>query len=92
MRIHNVWKSVLAILTLCICGCEISTITDVTPAKLELSDVLQDDKLEDKHPVFDEALIDSRAEGDWSINSSAAVLKIDTPLIRPDFSPELTKL
>lgn len=86
------WVAAIAMLTLSLSGCEVVTVTDVTPPRLDLSDVLQDDKLEDKHPVFDDALIDSRVEGEWSINSSGAVIMIDTPLVRPDYAPEMTIL
>ena len=45
---------------------------------------LVDDRLEDKNPVFDESLIDRRPLGDWQVNKSAAVIKLDCPAIKPD--------
>jgi hypothetical protein len=51
---------------------------DVNSAKLDL---LQDDRLEDKKPAFDPALVDSRPlngpGGRWEINASDAVTKLD---------------
>jgi hypothetical protein len=47
-------------------------------------DVLVDDKLEDKNPAFDKSLVDSRPLGDWQVNSSAAVVRLDCPMIKPD--------
>lgn len=44
------------------------------PSKLDL---LQDDRLEDKKPVFDPALVDSRPYADWEINASSAVIELD---------------
>lgn len=47
-------------------------------------DDLQDDRLEDRHPGFVADRVDRRRDGDWSVNASAAVLKLDTPMLRPD--------
>jgi hypothetical protein len=47
-------------------------------------DVLVDDTLEEKNPAFDATLIDSRPLGDWQVNSSAAVVRLDCPMIKPD--------
>lgn len=43
-----------------------------------------DDVLADKNPIFDPTLIDSRTIRGWSLNSSAAVIQLDSPLLRPD--------
>jgi hypothetical protein len=57
-------------------------------------DLLVDDRLEDKSPKFDPDVIDRRPLGrnqDWLLNASAAVLRLDVPIIRPDVdSPLLT--
>ncbi|MFZ1934147.1 MAG: hypothetical protein WCB27_16260 [Thermoguttaceae bacterium] len=47
-------------------------------------DVLADDTLAEKSPAFDATLIDSRPLGDWEVNSSAAVVRLDCPMIKPD--------
>jgi hypothetical protein len=70
--------------------------TDYHPPQAEPQDVLVDDRLEDKKPVaFDPALVDRRPlgnKGEWRINASAAVVKLDIPLIRPDQEPDLLTL
>ena len=70
--------------------------TDVKPPPADPDDVLTDDQLEDKHPpAFDPALVDRRPlgpKGEWRLNASAAVLRLDSPLIRPDFEPGLLTL
>ncbi len=53
---------------------------------------LADDRLEDKQPAFDGALVDSRPLGDWQVNASAAVVKLDCPLMKPDYDAELLVL
>ncbi|HIJ66378.1 MAG TPA: hypothetical protein HPP77_10555, partial [Candidatus Hydrogenedentes bacterium] len=45
---------------------------------------LTDDGIEDKTPTFDESLVDSRPLGDWEVNASAAVIRLDCPNIKPD--------
>lgn len=45
----------------------------VQPPQLAL---LTDDRIEDKHPVFDPALVDSRPYAGWDINASGAVLEL----------------
>ena len=47
-------------------------------------DVLVDDTLAEKPPAFDATLIDSRPLGDWEVNTSAAVVRLDCPMIKPD--------
>ena len=55
-------------------------VTDVKGAK-SANDLLADDKLEDKKPVFDASLVDSRPFGpaghQWQFNTSAAVIGLD---------------
>jgi hypothetical protein len=64
--------------------------TEVEPAKVE--DLLKDDRIEDKNPVFDPALIDSRPFGPkdnpWQLNLSAAVIRLDVPDLRDDRDAE----
>ena len=43
-----------------------------------------DDRLEDKQPVFDPESIDTHPVNGWQVNASAAVLRLDTPLMNPD--------
>jgi len=63
------------------------------PAPAE-EEALIDDKLSDKHPpAFDPLLVDPRPlENGWLLNASAAVIGLDTPLIKPDLEPELLQL
>ena len=51
-----------------------------------------DDRLEDKNPAFDEALVDSRPLGEWEVNKSAAVIKLDCPAVKPDREASLLVL
>jgi hypothetical protein len=46
-------------------------------------DELLDDRLDDKNPAFIPGLVDRRHEGDWVVNASAAVLKVDSPMLLP---------
>jgi hypothetical protein len=62
-----------------------------TPSKAA-DDVLADDRLDDKEPPFDETVIDSRPVGDWELNASAAVVRLDCPAIKPDVDAELLTL
>jgi hypothetical protein len=55
-------------------------------------EVLADDTLDGKNPKFDAALIDSRPLGDWEVNSSAAVVKLDCPMIKPDTEGQMLAL
>jgi hypothetical protein len=58
-------------------------------------DVLVDDRLEDRNPVFDPTVVDRRPVGEkggWLLNASAAVLRLDVPLIKPDHEPHLLTL
>ncbi len=61
-----------------------------TPPRDDLN--LVDDVLEDKNPAFDEDLVDSRPLGDWWVNASAAVIRLDCPAIKPDVEPDLLDL
>ena len=49
---------------------------------------LEDDLLADKRPAFDPTLVDSRQLGEWELNASGAVMKLDCPLLKPDRDAE----
>jgi hypothetical protein len=70
--------------------------TDYKRPQPEPEDALADDRLEDKKATpFDPALVDRRPlgeKGEWRINSSAAVLRLDVPLLKPDLEPDLLRL
>ncbi|MBN1670586.1 MAG: hypothetical protein JXR37_06115 [Kiritimatiellae bacterium] len=53
---------------------------------------LKDDRLADKNPAFDPTLVDSRPLGDWEVNKSAAVIKLDCPAVKPDTETHLLDL
>ena len=53
---------------------------------------LADDALDQKNPTFDAALVNSRPLGDWQLNASAAVIRLDCPMIKPDAEPEMLVL
>src|SRR5947209_7532755 len=71
-------------------------ITDVKPPSADPADSLTDDRLEDKKPLtFDPSLVDRRPLGpkqEWLVNSSAAVLHLDIPAVRPDTETHLSTL
>ena len=74
-------------------GTETVEVTDYRPPVPDPLDAeLADDRLEDKRPKFDPELVDRRPEGDWLINSSAAVLKLNVPIVRPDVDTHLLEL
>jgi hypothetical protein len=57
--------------------------------------VLTDDPLQSKNPTFDAALVDRRPvdkKGEWLLNASAAVIRLDVPIIKPDQEPRLLTL
>src|SRR5262245_6418509 len=60
------------------------------PSKPE--DELADDRLEEKNPSFDPELVDKRPEGDWLINQSAAVIRLNIAAAKPDQDAELLVL
>jgi hypothetical protein len=53
---------------------------------------LTDDQLSEKNPAFITDLIDRRPEGGWRINASAAVLRLDVPMLKPDLDASLLEL
>jgi hypothetical protein len=70
--------------------------TDYRAPPVAQNDVLVDDRLEDKKPVpFDPKLVERRPlgkSGEWLVNSSAAVVRLDVPLIHPDSEQDLLAL
>src|SRR4051794_41926338 len=70
--------------------------TDYRPPEQPPDEVLADDRLEDKKPpAFDPALVDRRplgGDGGWLLNASAAVVRLDVPVVKPDREPDLLTL
>lgn len=66
--------------------------TEVRPQPPSVELQLTDDELEDKNPAFDETLVDSRPLGDWQVNLSDAVIKLNCPDARSDTDAELLVL
>jgi hypothetical protein len=66
------------------------------PPQANPADVLTDDKLDDKTPLdFDAALADRRPlgrGGEWRVNASAAVVRLDVPMLLPDRDAALLTL
>jgi hypothetical protein len=85
-------RTLLAAWLLCLSGFEPPKVNGDEPEESQWDEVLQDDELDGKQPVFDKDLIDSRIQGGWFVNSSDAVIKLDTPTIRVDLTPQLAKL
>jgi hypothetical protein len=71
---------------------ETITWTDYRPPQPEAKPLLVDDRLEDKATTFDPDLIDRRPEGDWLVNLSEAVIRLDAPIVKPDVEPDLLVL
>jgi hypothetical protein len=53
---------------------------------------LVDEQLSAKNPAFVPELVDRRPEAAWQINTSAAVLSFDVPMLKPDADAELLAL
>lgn len=93
-----IWRlqAAATILALLLAGCRADIYevehTDYHPPAAAADDGLADDKLEDKQTAFDPELIDRRPLGDWRINSSEAVIKLDVPLAKPDEDADLLVL
>jgi hypothetical protein len=66
--------------------------TEINPRPPRVKLELEDDRLEDKNPSFDAALVDSRPLGDWEINKSAVVIRLECPDILQDTGAELLVL
>ncbi len=56
------------------------------------SDLLADDLVDDKKPTFDPARVDSRPLGEWQVNSSGSVVKLDIEMLKPDADAKLLTL
>jgi hypothetical protein len=67
-------------------------ITEYHPPPSPPEDVLVDDRLEDKTPTFDPELVDRRPLGEWLVNQSAAVVRLDVLTIKPDHEGHLLTL
>jgi hypothetical protein len=67
---------------------EVTDRKDPPPA----DDGLADDKLEDKKTSFDPELVDRRPLEGWLVNQSEAVIKLDVPIIQPDYEQDLLVL
>jgi hypothetical protein len=65
-------------------GVDTITHTDYSPPPVPPGDGLADDRLDEKETEFDPAVVDRRPLGDWEINASEAVIRLDTPMLRPD--------
>jgi hypothetical protein len=69
--------------------------TEYQPPAPDTADVRVDDRLEDKKATFDPARVDPRPlgpKGEWLINNSAAIFRLDVPLIKPDTEANLLVL
>jgi hypothetical protein len=81
---------------LTVSGClllQVDTVSDYQPPSPRAEDGLTDDRLEDKPaPPFDPAVVDRRPLDKWQLNASAAVLKLDVPLLKPDVDAPLLTL
>ncbi len=67
-------------------------VTEYKPPQAGTDDELVDDELSTKNPAFVPDRIDRRPEGGWRINASSAVLRLDTPMLKPDFDAALLVL
>jgi hypothetical protein len=67
-------------------------VTEYKAPQPKPDDELVDDQLGEKNPVFIPDLIDRRPEGGWRINASAAVLRLDVPMLMPDTDAALLEL
>jgi hypothetical protein len=54
--------------------------------------LLVDDRIEDKKTSFNPAIVDGRPVGQWELNGSDAVIRLDVPMVKPDQDPELLVL
>ncbi len=70
--------------------------SDYHPPATTPDDELKDDRLEDKTPPpFDPSLVDRRPlgeQGEWLVNQSAAIIKLDVAPIKPDQDDALLTL
>ncbi|MEN6451354.1 MAG: hypothetical protein ABFC96_12755 [Thermoguttaceae bacterium] len=66
--------------------------TDYKPPAERDEPQLSDDSLDERHPTFDAALVDSRPLREWEVNASAAVVRLDCPMIKPDVEGDMLRL
>ncbi len=66
------------------------TVYDAPPLRNDAQ--LADDVVAEKNPAFDETLVDSRPIGDWQVNASAAVVRLDCPVVKPDAEADMLVL
>jgi len=66
--------------------------TEYSPPRPPAEEFLMDDRLENKNPAFEPGLVDRRPLGEWQINQSAAVIKLDVTAIKPDQEADLLQL
>jgi hypothetical protein len=71
---------------------EAITWTDYHPPPPAAKPLVVDDRPEDKATTFDSGLVDRRPEGQWLVNLSEAVVRLDAPMILPDVEPALLVL
>jgi hypothetical protein len=67
-------------------------VTDYNAPPPETNETLVDDQLSQKNPAFNAELIDRRPEGEWRINASSAVMRLDAPMLKPDVDARLLEL
>ncbi len=67
-------------------------VTEYKAPQPKADEELVDDQLSEKNPAFIPDLIDRRPEGGWRINASAAVLRLDVPMLMPDSDAPLLEL
>lgn len=67
-------------------------VTDYRPESGPLDALLTDDEPGSKEPAFDPALVHRSPVDGWSVNLSAAVVRLDVPMIRPDADADLLTL
>lgn len=66
--------------------------TDYQPPVRPVDAPLVDDRIEDKTPEFDPALVHPVTREGWSLNYSAAVFRLDVPMVLPDSEGHLLEL
>ena len=75
------------LLTLTLQNLDVVWATDRKAPPESDADLLFDDKLSDKKPDFDPDLISTQMEDGRQLNLSAAVIRLDSPIILPDQEP-----
>jgi hypothetical protein len=67
-------------------------ITEYHTPSAQPEDPLTDDDLATKNAPFDPTLVDRRVEKGWLVNLSDAVLRLDVPIIHPDYESSFLTL